>query len=94
MEGVGHREGFRNVSGLWRNGRMTRVSFVTKRQGKRIGSMLKDLSDSITDGLIAIISLSLLVAGAAGAVTFAYFAVMCCWRLIGSLHLHLFFPWP
>jgi hypothetical protein len=56
--------------------------------------MLKRLCDLMTDGLIAIIGLSLLVAGAAGAVTFAYFVIMSCWRLIDSLRQHLFFPWP
>jgi len=56
--------------------------------------MFKKLFDSITDGLIAIIGVSLLVAGAVGAMAFAYLVVMCCWRLIGSLRLHLLFPWP
>jgi hypothetical protein len=56
--------------------------------------MLKKLFESITDGLMAVICGSLLVAGAAGAVTLAYCVVMTCWRLIGSLRQHLFFPWP
>jgi hypothetical protein len=56
--------------------------------------VLKKLFDAIADGLTAIIGGSLLVGGAAGAVTFAYFIVMCCWRLIGSLRAHLLFPWP
>ncbi len=56
--------------------------------------MLKKLPDTIGDVLMAVIGLSLLVAAAAGAVTFAYTAFMACYRLIGSLREHLFFPWP
>lgn len=56
--------------------------------------MLKSVSDTIADALMGIICASLLVAGAAAAVTFAYFVVMSCYRLIGSLYTHLFFPWP
>lgn len=56
--------------------------------------MLKNLLGTIADVLMGIIYGSLLVAGAAGAVTFAYFVIMSCWRLIGSLRQHLFFPWP
>ncbi len=56
--------------------------------------MIKQILESISDALIAVIQGSLLVAGAAGAATLAYFVVMSCYRLIGSLRAHLFFPWP
>jgi len=56
--------------------------------------MIKRLFESISDALIAVIQGSLLVAGAAIAVSLAYIVAMSCYRLIGSLRAHLFFPWP
>jgi len=56
--------------------------------------MLKNLLGTLADALMGIIYGSLLVAGAAGAVTFAYCVIMSCWRLLCSLRAHLFYPWP
>ena len=57
--------------------------------------MLKNLSESLGDILMAVIGLALLVAGAAGAVTFGTFVFLTCWRFIGSAWNHLFSrPWP
>ena len=57
--------------------------------------MMEKLFDSVGTLLKAIICGVILIAAAAAAVTFTYFVVMSCFRLIGSLWTHLFSrPWP
>ena len=57
--------------------------------------MLRNLLESVTSMLKAIIVGSLLLAATAGTVTIAYFIIMSCYRLIGSTWSHLFSrPWP
>ena len=57
--------------------------------------MFKNLFESTAIFLKSIICGSLLVAATATAITFAYFIVMTCYRLIGSVWAHLFSqPWP
>jgi len=57
--------------------------------------MLKNIFESAGSLLKSIICGSLLVAATATAITFAYFIVMTCYRLIGSVWAHLFSqPWP
>lgn len=93
-EVVGDNEESDSADGFGANDRIWRVVCVEQSQRFRTSNMQKNLFETITDTLMSIICGSLLVAGAAGAVTFAYFVIMSCWRLIGSLSRHLFFPWP
>jgi len=57
--------------------------------------MLSNLFEWVMSLLRAAIVVCLLVAATAGAVTFTYFIVMVCYRLIGVTWSYLFStPWP
>jgi hypothetical protein len=56
-------EEFGNVNGLPCNTRIPRVVFVAYLQAEQIGNMLTSLFESVTNGPVAIIGMSPLVAG-------------------------------
>jgi len=57
--------------------------------------MLRNLFESTVSAFRAIITMSLLLAATAGAITLAYVIVMACIRVSGSLWRHLFSePFP